>query len=75
MDYREFTEEETKWLNSFQRVMKRAPETLFMFVAGGILVGTLDENNERYLAEVNAMDSKANWVSVPTKMEVDGGDW
>lgn len=75
MEYREFTNEEIRWINSFKRVMGEAPRTLFMFVAGGVLIGTLDEKNERYIEKSGGMDSKANWISVPTKMEVDGGDW
>lgn len=75
MDYREFSEEETKWLKSFKRIMKKAPDTLFLFVSGGVLIGTKDENNERYIAESGGMDNDANWENVPTNMEVDGGDW
>ncbi len=73
-EYREFTKTETKWLNSFKRVMEKAPSTLFMFVGGDVLIGTKDENNERYI-DGGSMDSNANWESVPTDMEVDGGDW
>lgn len=75
MKYRQFTEEEEKWIREFKKTMGKAPETLFMFIAGGVLIGVKDENNERYLKYDGSMDNEQPWIHVKTKMEVDGGDW
>lgn len=74
--YREFTEEEKKWIKSFQRVMKKAPTTLFMFVgSGSVVVYSKDENNERYMTESGSVDGYATNEIIRTKMICDGGDW
>jgi hypothetical protein len=75
MKYRKFTKKELEWVKEFEKVMKKAPKTLFMFVAGGVLIGTKDENNERYIRPSGSMDNGGNWINITTKMEVDGGDW
>ena len=73
--YRELTEKEQKWISEFSKIMAKAPNTLFMFVAGGVLIGQKDENNERYLKNGCSMDNEQPWITVKTKMEVDGGEW
>lgn len=72
--YREFTEDELKWIKSFQRVMKKAPETIFMFVGTGVTIYPLDENNNRYMTEFGGVDGYANGIGIDTPMENDGGD-
>ena len=76
MKYREFTEKELKWIKSFEKVMKEAPETLFMFVGGSYYVNIFskDESNCRYM-NGSSVDSNAPLISIETKMEVDGGDF
>lgn len=74
MDYRKLTEKEEKWIKSFERVMGKAPDTLFMFVgAGAVLIIPKDENNDRYMVG-GGMDGTPA-IHIPTKMECDGGDW
>jgi hypothetical protein len=75
--YREFTKEETDWLKSFKRVMKKAPKTLFMFVGSGVTVYAKDENNNRYMARMDnkSVDSDATAEYIETKMDYDGGDY
>ena len=73
--YRDFTELELKWINSFERVMKKAPNTLFLFAAGGINILTLDKNGNRYIGENRSMDQMGPLITIETKMQVDGGDW
>jgi hypothetical protein len=78
MEYREFTKEEEKWIRSLERVMKKAPNTLFMFCGGSygsMYIMTKDENNQRYLAPGGAMDSKTTLTEISCGCEVDGGDW
>lgn len=76
--YREFTETEEKWLKSFQRVMKKAPDTLFMFVGQGVTVYALDENQDRYMVHRSgslAVDDYATNCIILTKIDFDGGDY
>ena len=74
-DYRKFTEQEERWVRSFEQVMKRAPGSLFMFVAAGaVTVMTKDENNDRYMVN-GGMDQKGPTALISTPMECDGGDW
>ena len=78
MSYRQFTASELKWIKSFERVMEKAPDTLFMFVGDSFTVFTKDENNARYMAASNggvAVDGEALSVSIKTKIEYDGGDY
>lgn len=78
MEYREFTKEEEKWIKSLERVMKKAPKTLFMFCGGSngtMYVMTKDEENERYTVESRGMDSNAPCKVIDCGCEVDGGDW
>lgn len=75
-EYRDFTEKELKWIKSLQRLMKKAPSSLFMFVGDGITILPLDEHGERYLTEFGGMDScDNNEISIQTPMDYDGGDW
>lgn len=73
-EYRKFTAKESTWIKEFEKVMKKAPNTLFLFVGSGISVFTKDENNERYM-NGDSVDSQANHVGITTKMEYDGGDY
>ena len=73
--YIEFTTKEKAWLKEFDKVMRKAPDTLFMFVGEGVVVYAKDENNERYMSEYGGMDSNATGFSIQTKMECDGGGY
>ena len=75
--YREFTEKENKWLNSFKKIMKKAPKTLFMFVGPSITVYAKDENNNRYMSRIDnkSVDSDATAEWIDTNMDFDGGDY
>ena len=76
MEYREFSEEEEKWIRSFQRVMKKAPSSLFFFIASGTpIVFTTDENGNRYVSSNKSMDQDAPSVLIITDMDCDGGDF
>jgi hypothetical protein len=75
-EYRDFTEEELKWIKSFQRVMKKAPKSLFLFAGDGLLVVyTRSEESKRYMTEYGGVDGYAPNKHIPTQMDVDGGDW
>ena len=75
-EYRDFTEEEVKWIKSLKRVMKKAPDTLFMFLgSGSMVIYPLDENNQRYLTNDGSIDGLATNDHVNSPMEMDGGDW
>lgn len=73
--YREFTKDESKWLRSFERVMKKAPDTLFMFVGNGIQVYPLDENGNRYMGDSGGVDGSCPHEGICTNMQTDGGDY
>jgi hypothetical protein len=75
MEYRDFTEEELKWIKSFERVMKKAPSSLLMFVGTGIYIHPLKENGERYIGSFGEIDGQAPSVLVQTPMDADGGDY
>lgn len=76
MEYRDFTDQEIKWIKSLERVMKKAPDTLFMFIgAGSMIIHPLKENGNRYITDTGAMDGNAPGEYIPTKMVMDGGDW
>jgi hypothetical protein len=76
MEYREFTDEERKWIKSFKRVMKKAPDSLFMFVgSGAVVIYTKDEHGRRYMNSYGSVDGDAPDVQILTDMECDGGDW
>lgn len=75
MDYREFTDEELKWIKSLQRCMNKAPENLFIFAAGGSFsIYPKDENGNRYMVG-GSVDSNAPSEIVNMPCESDGGDW
>lgn len=71
-DYRQFTEDEIKWLNKLQRVMKSAPKDtkMFMFVGAGITIYP-----ERIMTASGGVDGDAPSVTIQTNIETDGGDW
>ena len=80
--YREFTEAEEKWLRSLQRVMKKAPETLFMFIgSGSMVIYPLKDDGSRYMTgdrgddNTGGVDGDFTSMSIINQMECDGGDW
>lgn len=75
MEYRQFTDNELKWIKSFERVMKKAPDTLFLFIGAGNTVFAKDEANNRYITEAGGMDGYATSVDIQTPMDCDGGDF
>jgi hypothetical protein len=79
MEYREFTEEELIWIKSFQRIMKKAPNTLFMFVGGSqgtCYIYPKKPDGDRYMTgRGGGVDSNAPSIDVVSPMEMDGGDW
>jgi len=74
MKYRDFTNKEKEWIERFEKIMKSAPNTLFMFVGSGCTIYTKDENRHRYMCGTS-VDGKAPNVSITSPMEMDGGDW
>ena len=70
MEYREFTEPELKWIRSFDRVMAKAPGSLFMFVGSGFTIYP-----GRYMTDSGSVDPYAPSICVQTELEYDGGDW
>lgn len=74
MEYREFSEKENRWIKSFEKVMKKAPGSLFMFVGAGVTIYPKDENNQRYMNN-NSMDGCATSATIITLMDCDGGDY
>lgn len=73
--YREFTKAEKKWIERLQRVMNKAPENLFMFIGGGMIIYTKEKNNERYMNEAGSVDQNAPSRGILTHMDMDGGDY
>jgi len=74
-NYREFTEEEIKWIKSFRRVMKKAPNSLILFAGGYLAICPLDENNKRYEDNTGGMDGMVRTENIHTKMLFDSVDW
>lgn len=75
-EYRDFTESELKWIKSLQRVMKKAPRGLFMFVGDSVTILPMDENRERYITDSRGMDNcDGKGIHISTPMVTDGGDW
>jgi hypothetical protein len=68
--YREFTDEEKKWINKLKRLMNKAPN-VFLYVANG----TMYILPERYITESGGIDCKAPCKRILTSCEVDGGGW
>lgn len=75
MEYREFNKEELKWISSFQKVMGKAPKSLFFFVGAGNTIFPKDENGNRYLKDNGSVDGDCPAIYVSTPMECDGGDY
>lgn len=76
MDYRQLTNKEKKWIESFKRVMKKAPDTLFLFAGRGTVdIYAKDENNERYMTKDGSVDADAPGDSAPSAIESDGGGY
>lgn len=78
VNYRDFTESELKWIKSLQRVMDKAPNTLFLFVGGSYgdaWVMPMDNNNQRYMNDRGYVDGEAPRKDIPSPMAMDGGDW
>ncbi|MEM6342557.1 MAG: hypothetical protein AAF927_01710 [Bacteroidota bacterium] len=75
-DYRQFTESELKWVKRLQRVMKDAPESLFMFIgAGEMCIYTKSSEGERYVESNLSMDQNAPSEHVISEIDMDGGDY
>lgn len=75
MPYRDFTEKELRWIKGFEKVMKVAPNSLFMFVGSGVTIYALDENGQRYMKENLSVDSDATNAAIITNIDYDGGDY
>ena len=76
MEYREFTQEERKWIRSFEKIMKKAPSSLFLFIASGEpIIFPKDEYGSRYVSQNKSMDNCAPSVFIRTNMDCDGGDF
>lgn len=74
MNYRQLTQEEKKWIESFKRVMKKAPDTLFLFAGSGTVdIYAKDENNKRYMTKDGSVDQDAPGENASSKIESDGG--
>lgn len=73
MEYREFSKKDEAWLDEFEKVMKKAPRNLFLFVGSGSLV----VYSERRMDGSNGDGVNPNVPSrhINTKMICDGGDW
>lgn len=67
---REFSEADLKWIKEFQKVMKKAPKHLFMFVGNGIQI-----YSERRMNAEMSVDQNVPNINVTTPMETDGGDY
>jgi len=70
--YREFTSKEEVWINEFEKLMKKAPDTLFLFVGEGVSLYPLNEKGERYMNR-DSVDSSCPHKIIITKMQCDGG--
>ncbi len=78
MEYRDYSKEELAWIKSLERVMAKAPNTLFMFVGGSngtMVIYPKNEDNERYMNAEGAVDGNAPSTHISSKCEMDGGDW
>lgn len=73
--YRDFTSKEEKWIKDFEKVMAKAPDSLFMFVGSGSVVIYPLTKEGRYMSYHGGVDPYATSVTVSTKMDCDGGDW
>jgi len=74
MKYRDFTNKEKEWIKKFEKIMKSAPNTLFMFVGSGCTIYTKNENGHRYM-NGTSIDEKAPSIDIISPIEMDGGDW
>ena len=76
MKYREFSNKELVWIRKFERLMKHAPESIFMFVgSGSVVIYATDESGKIYMKPTGGVDDDADSISVSTPMLCDGGDW
>lgn len=71
MGYRDFTQEEIRWINKFKRVMKGAPKNLFMFVGSG----SVSIYSERVMADRGGVNQDVPSEEILTPMVCDGGDF
>jgi hypothetical protein len=71
MKYKDFTPKDLKWIDEFQKVMKKAPPYLFIFVGSKNMV----VYPQRYMTDIGGVDGNAPNRSVIANCEVDGGDW
>ena len=69
--YREFTEDELKWIASLKRLMKKAPPRLFIFVGSSDFYVF----SERVMTPEGSVDQYAPSISISASCEMDGGDY
>lgn len=72
--YRQFTKQDLKWIERFEKVMKDAPPELFMFIGGTIDICIFSEMRMRG-GVGGGVDPDTPHVLIPTPMYIDGGDF
>jgi len=75
--YREFTEEERKWVTKLKKLMQdKACGNLFLFIgSGSMVIYTSDDKTGVYMTDMGGVDGNAPSFNIKTKIECDGGDW
>lgn len=66
--------EHKKWIQRLQRVIKDAPDDIWLFCASNTLNVMKKENGERVINENGSMAESAVLATIKG-VEVDGGDW
>lgn len=72
---KDLTKEEKKWIAELQKVMQKAPESLWLFNTGTMHVLKLDEKGKQVFRRDHSVDQAYVVASINHKIASDGGDW
>jgi len=67
------TQKELKWIESFKKLAKRCPESLWLYSAGGTMNVMKKPKDGKIMTESGGVDSD-NIIGT-VKIRNDGGDW
>jgi hypothetical protein len=73
MEYREFSKKDDAWINEFEKVMRKAPKHLFLFVGSGSVVVYSERKMDG--SDGEGVNQEVPSRHITTKMMCDGGDW
>lgn len=73
MEHREFSKKDEAWISEFEKVMRKAPRNLFLFVGSGSVVVYSERKMDG--SDGTGVNPDVPSRHIRTNMICDGGDW